>query len=348
LKAAQVRAKYLNMKIVSAFAMQDRQRQLLLAAAPDAQLVDRQCASNAEVLDLVRGGCDVLFTFMVPDELLQAAPQLKWIQLISAGADHMLNGPVGSGTIRITTTSGVHAASLSEFVIAMMLMHVHRLHATSRAQYRHQWLPAPEFMKTADTLRGKTLGILGYGSIGRELARMAQALGMEVLALKRDPKLLRDTGWSPAAGLGDPEGRIPRRVFAPEEREALLRESDFVVLLLPLTAATRHFIGEKELAVMKPNAFLVNVGRGPLVDEPALVRALQDKRIAGAGLDVFEREPLAADSPLWDLEEVIMTPHMAGPFRGYLDLAFELFAQNLRRFTGDQPLINEIDRKLGY
>ncbi len=338
----------MNMKIVSAFTMEERQRRLLLDAAPGSQLVDRQCASGAEVLELVRGGCDVLFTFIVPDELLQAAPQLKWIQLISAGADHMMNGPAGGGKVRITTTSGVHAASLAEFVIAMMLTHVHRLHATSRAQYRHQWLPAPAFMKTADTLRGKTVGIIGYGSIGRELARIAQALGMDVLALKRDPKVLRDTGWSPPGGLGDPEGRIPRRVFAPEEREALLRESDFVVLLLPLTAATRHFIGAKELAAMKPNAFLVNVGRGPLVDEPALIRALQDKRIAGAGLDVFEREPLPAASPLWDLEEVIMTPHMAGPFRGYMDLACELFAQNLRRFMSGQPMLNEIDWSLGY
>lgn len=338
----------MNMKIASAFTMNERQRRLLLDAVPGSQLVDRQCASGAEVLDLVRGGCEVLFTFIVPDDLLQAAPELKWIQLISAGADHMMKGPVGGGKLRITTTSGVHAASLAEFAIAMMLMHVHRLHATSRAQYRHQWLPAPEFMKTADTLRGKTVGIIGYGSIGRELARIAQALGMEVLALKRDPKVLRDTGWSPPGGLGDPEGRIPRRIFAPEEREGLLRESDFVVLLLPLTAATRHFIGARELAAMKPNAFLVNVGRGALVDEPALIQALQNKRIAGAGLDVFEREPLPTESPLWDLEEVIMTPHMAGPFRGYMDLACELFAQNLRRFTSGQPMLNEIDWGLGY
>jgi phosphoglycerate dehydrogenase-like enzyme len=338
----------MNMKIASAFTMNERQRRLLLDAVPGSQLVDRQCASGAEVLDLVRGGCEVLFTFIVPDDLLQAAPELKWIQLISAGADHMMKGPGGGGKLRITTTSGVHAASLAEFAIAMMLMHVHRLHATSRAQYRHQWLPAPEFMKTADTLRGKTVGIIGYGSIGRELARIAQALGMEVLALKRDPKVLRDTGWSPPGGLGDPEGRIPRRIFAPEEREGLLRESDFVVLLLPLTAATRHFIGARELAAMKPNAFLVNVGRGALVDEPALIQALQNKRIAGAGLDVFEREPLPTESPLWDLEEVIMTPHMAGPFRGYMDLACELFAQNLRRFTSGQPMLNEIDWGLGY
>ncbi|HUY19015.1 MAG TPA: D-2-hydroxyacid dehydrogenase [Candidatus Binataceae bacterium] len=336
------------MKIASAFAMSEKQRRLLLDAVPGSQLVDRQCASGGEVLELVRGGCDVLLTFMVPDELLQATPQLKWIQLISAGADHMMKGPAGNGVVRLTTTSGVHAASLAEFAIAMMLMHVHRLHTTSRAQYRHQWLPAPEFMKTADTLRGKTLGIIGYGSIGRELARIAQALGMDVLALKRDPTVLRDSGWMPSGIVGDPEGRIPRRVFAPEDRAGLLRESDFVVLLLPLTAATRHFIGAPELAVMKPNALLVNVGRGPLVDEPALISALQDKRIAGAGLDVFEREPLPTESPLWDLEEVIMTPHMAGPFRGYLDLACELFAQNLRRFAVGEPMLNEIDWQLGY
>ncbi len=335
------------MKIVSAIAMQEHQRRLVLDSVPGLELVDRQCASGAEILELVRGGCDVLFTFIVPDELLQAAPQLKWIQLITAGVDHMAKTPAYNSAVRLTTTSGVHAGSLAEMTLAMMLMHVHRLHATSRAQFRHQWLPAQEFMKTADTLRGKTVGIAGYGSIGRELARQAHALGMEVIALKRDPKTLRDSGWSPA-GVGDPEGRIPRRIFGPEERDALLRESDFVVLILPLTAATRHFIGERELALMKPTAVLVNVGRGDLVDEAALIRALQAKRIAGAGLDVFEREPLPAASPLWDMEEVIMTPHIGGPFRGYMNLAWELFAQNLRRYMKGEPLLNEIDRQLGY
>ncbi len=320
---------------------------MLLDAAPGSQLVDRQCASNAEILELVRGGCDVLLTFLVPDELLQAAPQLKWIQLFTAGIDHMARTPAAGGAVRITTTSGVHAASLAEFALAMMLMHVHRLHVTSRAQVRHEWLPAPLFMQTADTLRGKTVGIVGYGSIGRELARQAQALGMDVLALKRDPRTLRDSGWSPA-GVGDPEARIPRRIFGPEERDALLRESDFVVLILPLTAATRHFIGARELAAMRPTAFLVNIGRGDLVDEAALIEALRHKRIAGVGLDVFEREPLPAASPLWDLEEVIMTPHIGGPFRGYADLACEIFALNLRRYVKGEALINEVDWKLGY
>ncbi|MBF6570704.1 MAG: D-2-hydroxyacid dehydrogenase [Candidatus Binataceae bacterium] len=335
------------MKIASAFAMNGKQRQQILEAAPGAQLVDNQCASNDAVLELVGGGCDVLLTFMVPDRLLEVTPGLKWVQLISAGADHMGKGPAAGGRIRVTTTSGVHAASLAEFTLAMMLMHAHRLNITSRAQYRHQWLPAPEFMKTADGIRGKTLGIIGYGSIGRELARIAQSMGMDVLALKRDPKALRDTGWSPA-GVGDPEGRIPRRIVGPDERAVLMRESDFIALILPLTPATRGFIGAREIAMMKPGAFIINVGRGGLIDEQALLSALEAKRIGGAGLDVFEREPLPADSPFWDMEEVIMTPHMAGPFRGYMDLMCELFAENLRRFIGGKALLNEVDWNLGY
>jgi phosphoglycerate dehydrogenase-like enzyme len=341
------RAKYVNMKIVSAIPLQESQRRHVLDAVPGIELVDRQCASAADIVELVRSGCDILLTFIVPEELLQAAPQLKWIQLITAGVDHMMKTPAYNSTVRLTTTSGVHSASLGEFTLAMMLMHVHRLHITSRAQIRHQWLPPTEFMKNADTLRGKTVGIVGYGSIGRELARQAKALGMDVVALKRDPKSLRDTGWSPA-GVGDPDGRLPRRIYGPDERGALLREADFVVLILPLTSATRHFIGERELSLMKPTAVLINVGRGDLVDESALIHALNEKRIAGAGLDVFEREPLPETSPLWDMESVIMTPHIAGPFKGYFDLTCELFAENLRRYAQGKPLLNEIDRKLGY
>ncbi|MGH7907466.1 MAG: D-2-hydroxyacid dehydrogenase, partial [Candidatus Binataceae bacterium] len=189
--------------------------------------------------------------------------------------------------------------------------------------------------------------IIGYGSIGRATARLASAFGMKVLALKRNPSVLTDPGWSPT-GVGDPEGRIPDRIFGPEEREAILSESDFVIAILPLTQATRRFIGASELAAMKPHAFLINIGRGEVVEQTALIEALENRRICGAGLDVFEREPLEPESPLWDMEEVIMTPHMAGPFRGYLDLSCELFAENLRRFSGGQPLLNEIDWSLGY
>jgi phosphoglycerate dehydrogenase-like enzyme len=335
------------MKIASAFALDSSQRALIQSAAPGAEIVDRQCKSAAEVVELASGGCDVIMTFLVPDDLLSVAPGLKWIQLFSAGADHMIDGQVAKSSVKITTTSGVHAVSIAEFIMTMILMHAHRFNVTNRAQYRHEWLNAVEFMKTADSIRGKTIGLIGYGSIGRETARIASAMGLEVLALKRNPRERMDFGWSPA-GVGDPRGEIPRLIVGPDERLELIRRSDYIVVTLPLTPATRSFIGRAEIAAMKPTAFLVNVGRGPVVDQTALVEALGAKRIGGAGLDVFEVEPLPKDSPLWDFEEVILTPHMAGPFRGYQGLACELFAENLRRFVNGQPLLNEINRDIGY
>lgn len=286
-------------------------------------------------------------TFLVPDQLKSAAPGLKWIQLFSAGADHMMDGLVAKMPIQITTTSGVHAVSIAEFIMTMILMHAHRFNVTSRAQFRHQWLNSAGFMGTADSIRGKTIGIIGYGSIGRETARIARSMGLEVIALKRNPAERIDPGWSPS-GIGDPHGEIPSMIAGPEDRTDVLKRSDYVALTLPLTAATRRFIGVAELAAMKETAFIVNIGRGPVIDQEALIEALRAKRIGGAGLDVFEIEPLDASSPLWDFEEVIMTPHMAGPFRGYLGLACELFAENLRRYVSGRPLFNEIDRKAGY
>jgi phosphoglycerate dehydrogenase-like enzyme len=198
-----------------------------------------------------------------------------------------------------------------------------------------------------DEIRGRTLGIIGYGSIGRETARLAAAFGMKVFALKRNPADRFDPGWSPA-GLGDPDGQIPARFFGPEDREAILGESDYVSVTLPLTDHTRKFIGEREFAAMKPGAYLVNIGRGEVIDERAMAAALAAAKIGGAGLDVFEHEPLESSSPLWDLENVILTPHISGANRGYMDKACELFAENLKRFAANRPLLNVVDPNQGY
>src|SRR5208282_1882448 len=146
-------------------------------------------------------------------------------------------------------------------------------------------------------------------------------------------------GWVPR-GLGDPEGRIPERLFGPDERNAILGASDYVAVTLPLTPHTRGFIGAGELAAMQAGGYLVNVGRGEVIDQAALVEALKANRIGGAGLDVFEREPLEPESPLWELENAILTPHISGANRGYMDKACELFAENLRRFRDGLPLLN--------
>jgi phosphoglycerate dehydrogenase-like enzyme len=321
---------------------------MLEQAAPDAEIVDRRCRSQAEMVEAAEGGCDVLFSFRAPDDLMRRAPQLKWIQLLSAGADHIMKGVLAERTeVAVTTASGIHSTPIAEYTIGSMLAWAHGFHLTIRAQMRREWRRNAEFMDSVDSMRGKTLGVIGYGSIGRETARIAQALGMTVLALKRDPNEHRDTGWNPD-GVGDPEGLIPARWYGPGDCETVMRESDFITVTLPGTPHTHGFVGAREIAAMRPLAYIVNVGRGEVIDQNALIEALREKRIGGAGLDVFEREPLESESALWDMENVILTPHMSGSFKDYNTACVELLSTNVRRLRAGQPLMNLVDRKLGY
>lgn len=336
------------MKIVSTVSLNPEQHALIQRAAPGAEVADRQCRGNDDIVELMRstGGCDAMFTFRVPPRVLPLAPQMRWVQLLSAGADHVPWQQIGHN-IAITTASGIHAATMAEYTIASMLAFAHKLHALVRAQTHREWRRSGEFMSTVDAMRGHTLGVVGYGSIGRETARIAHALGMQVFALKRDPAARSDPGWMPE-GLGDPDGHIPERFYGPGERREMLAECDYVTVTLPLTEATRGFIGVSELGAMRPHAYLVNVGRGEVIDQGAMVEALRSGRLGGAGLDVFEREPLETDSPLWEMENTILTPHMSGAFKGYVGVACELFIENLRRFASGQPLLNHVDPSLGY
>lgn len=335
------------MKIVSTVAIDPALRERVSAAAPRAEIVDRACRTNEDVAALVAGGCDVMLTFRVPDDLPKRAPNLRWVQLLSAGADHALGGSLRDAPIAITNASGVHSVPIAEYTMASMLAWGHRLHITMHAQIRHEWSRRSVFMNSVEELRGRTLGVIGYGSIGRETARLAAAFGMKVLALKRNPADRRDPGWCPA-GIGDPEGAIPEKWYGPDERREIIAASDFITVTLPLTGATKQFIGAGEIAAMKPQAYIVNIGRGAVIDEAAIVEALKAGRIGGAGLDVFEREPLPAESPLWDIESAILTPHISGDYRGYMDAACQLFCENLRRFAAGQPLLNQVDPALGY
>jgi phosphoglycerate dehydrogenase-like enzyme len=197
-------------------------------------------------------------------------------------------------------------------------------------------------------VRGTTLGVVGYGSIGRELARIAKsAFAMTVLACKRDPACRRDAGWTPP-GTGDPEGALPDAWLAPGGLPELLARSDVVALCAPLTAETRGLIGARELNTMKPSAYLVSVGRGASVDESALAQALADRRIAGAAIDVFAQEPPPAGHPLYALDNVILSPHVSGFLPSYDEGCTELFAENLRRYLDGAPLLNLVDRARGY
>jgi phosphoglycerate dehydrogenase-like enzyme len=291
----------------------------------------------------------VLLGHINPKGLGEIAPKLRWIHLFSAGVDHVLRSDlVIKRGIVLTNSSGTTAPWIAEYVIGAMLQHCRGFKLSMRAQIEHQW-SHQEVRALCHSLRGKTLGIIGYGSIGRASARLAQAFGMAVLALKRDPSTHDDPGWS-LPGMGDPEGAIPSRWLSPDERLELVSLSDYILLALPLTPATRHFLGAKEFDSARHSAYLINVARGEVIDQNALIDALRNGQLAGCCLDVTTPEPLAPDSPLWDIQNVTLTFHTsaARPPASFYDLASELFAENLSRFVSRRELFNVIDPSRGY
>jgi phosphoglycerate dehydrogenase-like enzyme len=268
-----------------------------------------------------------------------------------AGVNALLDHPLYTDTtLPLATTSGVHAATIAEYAVTMLLALAHRVPRMVEWQARGAWPPDeqrwPLFVPSE--VRGATLGIIGYGSIGRELARIAKAaFGMTVLASKRDPARRADDGYC-LPGTGDPEGRLPDEWLGHAQLDSLLARSDVVVLCAPLTAETRGLIGDAALGRMKPSAYFINVGRGASVDEAALARALRDRRIAGAAVDVFAQEPPPAGHPLYGLDNVILSPHVSGFLPSYDEKCSVLFAENLRRHLVGEPLLNLVDRARGY
>jgi phosphoglycerate dehydrogenase-like enzyme len=290
---------------------------------------------------------EVLYAHNAPFDL-DLAPGLRWVQLNSAGVEQLYNTPVWQSEVALTSASGIHAVQIAEYVLGMLLSYAHRFPQAARFQREAHWPQMPEKLTLATReLRGKTLGILGYGAIGREVARLASAFGVRVLATRRAGRPAAFDGWTPP-GTGDPAGTIPERFYDLSELPALLPECDMLVLALPLSAQTRHLIGQAELALMRPHAFLVNIGRGALIDPDALLSALQAHSIGGAALDVTEPEPLPPSSPFWGLDNLLLTPHISGMSAYYDDRLVELFCANLQRYLAGEPLFNQVQRELGY
>ena len=303
---------------------------------------------EAETADYSRA--EVLYTGMPPRDLSRAS-RLRWAQLHLAGVNGLFDHPIyTSSDVLLTTTSGVHAATIAEYAVTMLLALAHRVPRMVEWQGKGVWPPDERrwslFVPTE--VRGATLGIIGYGSIGRELARIAKAaFAMRVLVCKRDPGRRADAGYCPP-GTGDPDGVLPDEWLAPGRLKELLARSDAVVMCAPLTRETRHMIGASELRAMKASAYFINVGRGATVDEAALAQAVAGGRIAGAAVDVFAEEPPPAGHPLYGLDNAIVSPHVSGFLASYDDKCAELFAENLRRYLDGVPLLNLVDRALGY
>jgi phosphoglycerate dehydrogenase-like enzyme len=320
----------------------------LRAVSPRLHLVQVTCHDGAEVGAALDANPDteILYTFHLPQDALDRAPGLRWVQLHSAGADHLLEHPILQSEVDVTTTSGIHATPIAEYVFASILAQRWRVPLWTHCQREARWPSGRWDLYSRPELRGSTLGVLGYGSIGREVGRLGRAFGMRVLALRRSAGRA-ERGYA-VADTGDPVGAVPERFYGPEALHEMLAECDYVVIALPLTPATVHFIGEAELRAMKPNAYLVNIARGAIVDEAALVRALEEGWITGAGLDVFEEEPLPPGSTLWGMENALISPHVAGFSPHYDERAVALFARNLARYLDGEPLLNLVDRSHGY
>jgi phosphoglycerate dehydrogenase-like enzyme len=275
---------------------------------------------------------DVAFlSRLKPDEFALAAA-LRWIQSPAAGVAGLLFPELKASPVVLTNARGIHGDAMAEHVIAVVIVLFRQIHLAIRRQHSHSWVT--EKASAFRMVRGRRMGVIGLGSIGTAVARRANAMGMDVVAVRRNVSV--------------PRPPFVSAVYPVSALDTLLSESDAVVVTAPLTAETRGLIGAKQLDRMKRDAVLVNVARGKLVREDDLADALARGTLAGAALDVFEHEPLDSASPLWDLPNVLITPHTSAFRDDYWALAVDLFAENLRRFERGDPLVNVVDKAAGY
>lgn len=300
-----------------------------------ADLKDRvqlELCRNREELSFHASGAEgLIITGRVEESVLSSLPNLRWVQALSAGVDHLPLAYIRRKGIRLTNAKGIHQIQMSEFAMLLMLQWARRADMHFLNQVDKVWgkrVPSGE-------LFGQTVGILGSGSIGQAIAAKASAFGMRTLGYNKSGRHIPG---------------FDEIMTGPDGLRELLSQSDFVIMLLPATAGTKHFLGMEQFKLMKPSACFINLARGSVVHEEELIAALRSGVIAGAALDVFEKEPLPPESPLWELPNVILTPHVAGASPQYMTRSANIVFENIRRcLRGDQePLLNEINLEEGY
>ena len=281
------------------------------------------CCDTPDAAVRVIGETEILYAWGFPAHLLARAPRLRWVQVMGAGVDRFLVPELPAGVV--VTRAPVFGAWMVEYVFGWCLWITQKMETYREAQRQHRWISA-----VPDRLRGKTLTLVGLGEIGRSLARAARSFGMRVTGVSRTGRRVAHVD----------------RVYRVGQLTRALGAADFAVLALPLTPATRGLIGERELAAMRPTAWLVNIARGPIVDERALIGVLEQRRIGGAILDVFDEEPLPPAHPLWALANVVITPHISGPSTP--EEIAPIFNANLHRYAASRRLVHGVDRSRGY
>jgi phosphoglycerate dehydrogenase-like enzyme len=327
------------MKVVSFFHLKE-----VRWALPDSTLarwrerfpgVELVSVEDAETLGRELRSADVFVGWRVSPEQFAAAEKLTWIHSASAGIEDCLFPELVASRVVLTNSTGLHGVSIPEHVMGQMLVLARNFHEAERLQQKREWnrFQVIAYAGGVRELAGSNLAILGAGPIGANLARLGAAFGMHVRVMRRDASRAVDGA---------------ERVCPPEALHELLGWADFAVLAVPLTAETRGLIGEREIGAMRSSAFLINIARGEVIDEGALVRALGSGALAGAALDVFDQEPLPAEHPFWGLPNLVITPHISGYTPRYFDKMLEIFEENLDRFLAGRPLRNVVDKQLGY
>lgn len=288
---------------------------------------EKQDNISREKLNTMLAQAEVIYGYCPVENVITRAPNLKWIQTMLAAVDYFLNDALVKSPVIVTTSGGVHSTSVAELTLEMMLMLAKQALLCLQMKQKKVW---QKF--TPALLHSQTVGIIGLGHIGKEVARLAKCFSMRVLALD-----VKATHFKYADMV------LPR-----EQLPKLITESDFVVLTLPFTPETSKLLGEKELRAMKPTAYLINSSRGELIDEKALIRALEENWIAGAGLDAFTTEPLPPESKFWELPNVVMSPHIGGRMINFNSVATALFCENLKRYLKGKELLNVVNKEKGF
>ncbi len=304
-----------------------------LAALPEETSI--AVGSSAEAFDRAAAQASVLFNLSESGplfrEVFMMCPQLRWVHSRAAGLDGLLFPELVESPVPLTNGSGVFSPPLGEFVLGAMLYFAQDFRRLVRCQAAGVWET-----RDIEEIAGRTVGIVGYGDIGRAVSTRARAMGMHVLALRR--------GGTPVSG-ADP---LIDRFYGPAARLEMIARCDYLVVSAPLTPETRGLIGAAEFAAMQPHAVVINVGRGPVIDEAALVDALSANRIRGAALDVFDTEPLPEGHPFYTLENVLLSPHCADHTPDWLERAMQFFLEQFERFRQGETLLNVVDKRRGY
>ena len=306
-------------------------RLAMLAQLPEGTAI--AVGAEPEAFENLAPEADAILNWALSNRTLRAIfprrPRLRWVHTRAAGVDNMLFPELVESPVTFTNGTGVYSASLGEFALAAILYFAKDLRRMMRSQKAGVWDPFD-----VEEIAGKTVGIVGYGDIGRAVASRARAMGMRVMALKRTTQARSD--------------EFAEWIGGPDRLVELMAASDYVVAAAPLTPETRGMVGEAQLAAMKPGAVFVNIGRGPVIDEAALIRALTERRIKGAALDVFETEPLPAGHAFYSMENVLLSPHCADHTADWQANAMRFFLEQFERFRKGEPLRNAVDKRRGY